>query len=51
MGEWAEESAAEFDAIEPAVDWVKNHRLVPLVLLAEDASAPASIIGLAKNAP
>ncbi len=26
MGEWAEEDAAEFDAIEPAVDWIKNHR-------------------------
>lgn len=26
MGEWAEEYAAEFDAIDPAVDWIKNHR-------------------------
>jgi hypothetical protein len=26
MGEWAEEYAAEFDSIEPAVDWLKNHR-------------------------
>ncbi|OJT27664.1 hypothetical protein BO221_03210 [Archangium sp. Cb G35] len=25
-GEWAEEYAAEFDAIEPAIDWLKNHR-------------------------
>ncbi|WNG22256.1 hypothetical protein F0U63_29945 [Cystobacter fuscus] len=26
MGKWAEEHAAEFNAIEPAVDWIKNHR-------------------------
>ncbi|WP_257458236.1 hypothetical protein [Archangium lipolyticum] len=26
MGSWAEEYAAEFDEIEPAVDWIKNHR-------------------------
>ncbi len=26
MGSWAEEHAAEFDSIEPAVDWIKNHR-------------------------
>jgi hypothetical protein len=26
MGSWAEEYAAEFDSIEPAVDWLKNHR-------------------------
>jgi hypothetical protein len=26
MGEWAEEFAAEFDTIEPAVDWIKRHR-------------------------
>lgn len=26
MGEWADEYAAEFDAIEPAVDWLKRHR-------------------------
>ncbi|WNG63072.1 hypothetical protein F0U59_43380 [Archangium gephyra] len=25
-GEWAEAYAAEFDAIEPAIDWLKNHR-------------------------
>ncbi len=25
-GEWAEESAAEFDAIDPAIDWIKRHR-------------------------
>jgi hypothetical protein len=25
-GEWAEEYAAEFDAIDPAVDWIKRHR-------------------------
>jgi hypothetical protein len=25
-GEWAEEYAAEFDAIEPAIDWLKKHR-------------------------
>ncbi|HZI07363.1 MAG TPA: hypothetical protein VEZ71_25315 [Archangium sp.] len=25
-GEWAEEYAAEFDAIGPAVDWLKKHR-------------------------
>lgn len=26
MGEWAEEYVAEFDAIDPAVDWIKKHR-------------------------
>lgn len=26
MGEWAEQYAAEFDAIDPAVDWIKKHR-------------------------
>jgi hypothetical protein len=26
MGKWAEEYAAEFDAIDPAVDWIKRHR-------------------------
>ncbi len=26
MGQWAEEYAAEFDAIDPAVDWIKRHR-------------------------
>lgn len=26
MGTWAEEYVAEFDEIEPAVDWIKNHR-------------------------
>lgn len=26
MGRWAEEHAAEFKAIEPAVDWLKRHR-------------------------
>ncbi|WNG53038.1 hypothetical protein F0U60_50450 [Archangium minus] len=26
MGSWAEDYAAEFDEIEPAVDWIKNHR-------------------------
>lgn len=26
MGDWAEEYAAEFDAIDPAVDWIKKHR-------------------------
>ncbi|MFL5345122.1 MAG: hypothetical protein ACJ8AT_10020 [Hyalangium sp.] len=26
MGEWAEDHAAEFDAIDPAVDWIKKHR-------------------------
>ncbi|WP_224365468.1 hypothetical protein [Hyalangium versicolor] len=25
-GEWADEFAAEFDAIDPAVDWIKKHR-------------------------
>jgi hypothetical protein len=25
-GEWAEEYAAEFDAIDPAIDWIKRHR-------------------------
>ena len=25
-GSWAEEYAAKFNAIEPAVDWIKNHR-------------------------
>ncbi|HYO66337.1 MAG TPA: hypothetical protein VEU33_09665 [Archangium sp.] len=25
-GEWAEQYAAEFDAIEPALDWLKKHR-------------------------
>ena len=25
-GEWAEEYAAEFDAIEPALDWIQKHR-------------------------
>jgi hypothetical protein len=25
-GSWAEEYVAEFNAIEPAVDWLKNHR-------------------------
>lgn len=25
-GEWAEEYAAEFDAIDPAIDWIKKHR-------------------------
>lgn len=25
-GEWAEQFAAEFDAIEPAIDWIKKHR-------------------------
>ncbi|WP_225414395.1 hypothetical protein [Stigmatella hybrida] len=25
-GEWAEEYAAEFDAVDPAVDWIKKHR-------------------------
>ncbi|MDC0712110.1 hypothetical protein POL68_26830 [Stigmatella sp. ncwal1] len=26
MGEWAEKDAEEFDAIAPAVEWIKNHR-------------------------
>jgi hypothetical protein len=26
MGEWAEEYATEFDAIDSAVDWIKTHR-------------------------
>lgn len=26
MGEWAEDYTAEFDAIDPAVDWIKKHR-------------------------
>ncbi|WP_245814623.1 hypothetical protein [Cystobacter ferrugineus] len=26
-GEWAEEYAAEFDAVEPAIDWLKKHRM------------------------
>jgi hypothetical protein len=26
MGEWAEEFSAEFDSIDRAVDWIKNHR-------------------------
>lgn len=26
MGEWSEDYAAEFDAIDPAVDWIKKHR-------------------------
>jgi hypothetical protein len=25
-GEWAEQYAAEFDAVEPAIDWIKRHR-------------------------
>lgn len=25
-GEWAEQYAAEFDEIEPAIDWLKMHR-------------------------
>lgn len=25
-GEWAEQYAAEFDAVEPALDWIKKHR-------------------------
>lgn len=25
-GEWADQYAAEFDAIEPAIDWLKRHR-------------------------
>ncbi|NTX56845.1 hypothetical protein [Myxococcus sp. CA039A] len=25
-GEWAEQYAAEFDAIDPAIDWIKRHR-------------------------
>lgn len=25
-GEWAEDYAAEFDAVEPAIDWIKRHR-------------------------
>jgi hypothetical protein len=25
-GSWADEYAAEFNAIEPAVDWIKTHR-------------------------
>lgn len=25
-GEWAENHAAEFDAIDPAIDWIKRHR-------------------------
>jgi hypothetical protein len=25
-GEWAEQYAAEFDAVEPAIDWLKTHR-------------------------
>jgi hypothetical protein len=31
MGEWAEAYAAEFDAIDPAVDWIKSHRKEILV--------------------
>jgi hypothetical protein len=26
MGDWAEDYAVEFNAIDPAVDWIKNHR-------------------------
>jgi glucose-6-phosphate-specific signal transduction histidine kinase len=26
MGEWAEDFVAEFDSIDHAVDWIKNHR-------------------------
>ncbi len=25
-GEWAEQYTAEFDAVAPAVDWIKEHR-------------------------
>jgi hypothetical protein len=25
-GEWAEEYVAEFNAIDPAIDWIKRHR-------------------------
>jgi hypothetical protein len=25
-GEWAEQYTAEFDAIDPAIDWIKRHR-------------------------
>lgn len=80
MGEWAEDYSAEFDAIDPAVDWIKKHRqellagtviviagvaftvavaasaggaliLVPVVLLVEDASGPASATHFAGNLP
>ena len=53
MGEWAEESAAEFDAIEPAVDWIKNHReeiLVGTVIVIAGVAFVAAVAASAGGA-
>lgn len=38
-GEWAEQYTAEFDAIEPAIDWIKEHRTEHVVVIAGVAFA------------
>lgn len=53
MGEWAEEYAAEFNAIEPAVDWIKNHReeiLVGTVIVISGVAFAAAVAASAGGA-
>ena len=47
MGEWAEEYAVEFKAIEPAVDWIKRHReeiLVGTVIVIAGVAFAAAVV-------
>lgn len=53
MGEWAEEYAAEFDAIDPAVDWIKKHReeiLVGTVIVIAGVAFAAAVAASAGGA-
>ena len=53
MGEWAAEYAAEFDAIDPAVDWIKNHReelLVGIVIVISGVAFAAAVAASAGGA-
>jgi hypothetical protein len=52
-GEWAEEYAAEFDAIDPAVDWIKKHReeiLVGTVIIIAGVAFAAAVAASAGGA-
>jgi hypothetical protein len=53
MGEWAEEYAAEFDAIDPAVDWIKKYReeiLVGTVIVIAGVAFAAAVAASAGGA-
>ncbi|HSP81046.1 MAG TPA: hypothetical protein VLQ93_21160 [Myxococcaceae bacterium] len=52
-GEWAEQYAAEFDEIEPAVDWIKNHReeiLVGTVIVIAGVAFTAAVVATSGGA-